>query len=264
MSWVLEHSEAKHGARLVLLAIAGHADDRGENSWASVASLARQARLEERSARQCLRRLEAEGEIEDEGRSNRGTHVYRIPGMAVQTLPIGGTEENAPAASAPRKNPTRGGQSSTPTPAKSAPELSVEPSRELSLTSSPEVESLCVLLADLIQANGVKRPSITTRWRDECRRLLDRDGYTAAQVEAVIRWAQGDSFWRSNILSMPKLREKFSALLLRMREPTRRGSEHVLDRIARDLIEEVSDGGQRPGSGTRPAPLGELPRVASR
>jgi hypothetical protein len=76
---------------------------------------------------------------------------------------------------------------------------------------------LCVLLADLVEANGAKRPSIGERWRDACRLMLDRDGRSAAQVEAVMRWASADDFWRSNILSMPKLREKFDQLSLRMR-----------------------------------------------
>jgi hypothetical protein len=33
----------------------------------------------------------------------------------------------------------------------------------------------------------------------------------------VLRWSQADEFWRSNILSMPKFREKFGQLAMRMR-----------------------------------------------
>lgn len=78
----------------------------------------------------------------------------------------------------------------------------------------PEIESLCSLLADEIEGNGAKRPVITKRWRDACRLMIDRDGRTPEQIEKAIRWSQGHEFWRSNILSMPKLREKYETLRL--------------------------------------------------
>ena len=79
-----------------------------------------------------------------------------------------------------------------------------------------DVEALCTLLADLIEANGSKRPAITKRWRDATRLMLDNDGRTLAEAERVIRWSQADGFWKTNILSMPKLREKYDQLRLRM------------------------------------------------
>ena len=79
-----------------------------------------------------------------------------------------------------------------------------------------DVESLCTLLADLIEANGSKRPNITKRWRDAARLMLDSDGRALAEAERVIRWSQADDFWKTNILSIPKLREKYDQLRLRM------------------------------------------------
>lgn len=80
------------------------------------------------------------------------------------------------------------------------------------VAARPDVEHLCDLLADLIEANGSKRPTVTARWRDSCRLLVDVDLRTVAQVENAIRWCQGDEFWRGNVLSMPKLREKYDQL----------------------------------------------------
>ena len=77
-----------------------------------------------------------------------------------------------------------------------------------------DVDGLCELLADCIAGNGSKRPTITRRWRDAARLLLDRDGRTVEQVAWIIRWSQADDFWRANVLSMPKLREKFDTLRL--------------------------------------------------
>lgn len=78
----------------------------------------------------------------------------------------------------------------------------------------PEVVALCDLLADLIEENGSKRPTIGKAWHDAARLLLDRDDRTEAQVEAIIRWSQADEFWRSNVLSMPTLRRQFDRLRL--------------------------------------------------
>jgi hypothetical protein len=87
-------------------------------------------------------------------------------------------------------------------------------SKELAIPERPEVEELCRHLADRIEKNGSKRPTITKTWRDAARRLLDRDGRTIEQVTRAIDWCQDDEFWRSNILSMPKLREKYDQLRL--------------------------------------------------
>ncbi len=70
------------------------------------------------------------------------------------------------------------------------------------------------MLADRIQANGSKRPTITGAWRTAARLMLDRDGRTEAQVALAISWCQDNEFWRANILSMPKLREKYEQMRL--------------------------------------------------
>lgn len=78
----------------------------------------------------------------------------------------------------------------------------------------PDVERICRHLADRIEANGSKRPAIAKTWRTAARLLMDSDGVSESQVHAAIDWCQTDEFWRSNILSMPKLREKYDQLRL--------------------------------------------------
>lgn len=80
-----------------------------------------------------------------------------------------------------------------------------------------DVEHLCTLLADLIESNGLKRPTITKKWRDASRLMLDRDKRDPTQAERLIRWTQTDEFWRGNVLSMPKFRDKYDQLLIRAR-----------------------------------------------
>ncbi len=81
--------------------------------------------------------------------------------------------------------------------------------------SNPEAERLCFLLAGLVEANGAKRPAITRAWVDAARLLLERDGRPLEEAERLVRWCQADSFWRANILSLPKFREKYDQLRLR-------------------------------------------------
>jgi hypothetical protein len=126
------------------------------------------------------------------------------------------------------------------TPAQISAELEVEPSnenqereKETSVVFDADVERLCILLADLVEANGSKRPKITHRWLQECDRLLRLDGKTPEQVERAIRWCQASAFWRANILSMPKLREKFETLRLQAKaEREQRGNGAPAPRLA--------------------------------
>lgn len=89
----------------------------------------------------------------------------------------------------------------------------VAPSRAAA-SSRPEVEALCEHLRNRIVANGSRTPAITNGWRDAARLMLDRDQRSLDQAHELIDWCQDHEFWRSNILGMPKFREKFDQLRL--------------------------------------------------
>lgn len=78
--------------------------------------------------------------------------------------------------------------------------------------SRPDVEKLLNQLEARVIANEFKPPVRTKKNRDAARLLLDRDGYTPEQVAWIIDWATNDEFWRPNIRSMSKLRDKFEQL----------------------------------------------------
>ena len=77
-----------------------------------------------------------------------------------------------------------------------------------------DVQRICDHLASAVAAIGSKRPVITKGWLDAARLMLDKDGRTEAEVIGAIDWCQSDEFWRANILSLPKLREKYDQLRL--------------------------------------------------
>ena len=77
-----------------------------------------------------------------------------------------------------------------------------------------DVTRICNHLADRIEANTGKRPAIGKTWHDAARLMVDRDNIAEADIHAAIDWATADEFWRANILSLPKLREKYQTLSL--------------------------------------------------
>jgi hypothetical protein len=83
----------------------------------------------------------------------------------------------------------------------------------------PDVEELLDHLDARIVGNGSKAPARTKRARDAMRLLLDKDGRTVEQIHHAIDWCQDDTFWRANILSAPKLREKYDQLRLAASRP---------------------------------------------
>lgn len=101
----------------------------------------------------------------------------------------------------------------------------------------PDVEALCTHLADRIEANGSPRPRVTKAWRDAARLMLDRDDRSPEQVHRAIDWCQGHDFWRANVMSMPKLREKYDQLRLQ----AVRAESRPVDRQAEVLRREMAD-----------------------
>ncbi len=79
MSWVLRHSRATLGSRLVLLSLADYADENGGSIWPSVKTICSDTLLSERQVQYALRNLEQLGEISVEQKGGgRRTTRYRI------------------------------------------------------------------------------------------------------------------------------------------------------------------------------------------
>jgi hypothetical protein len=89
MVWVLQHSEAKLGARLVLIALAEFAHDDGTKAFPSVETLSERARMSRRGVQAALRSLEADGSIEQTGTTRSGTNVYRVVMGGAESAPRG-------------------------------------------------------------------------------------------------------------------------------------------------------------------------------
>ena len=136
-------------------------------------------------------------------------YCYRVPDQPPDQDPdrvdvgsVSGQDESAPNRPVPVPDPV---------PVVS-PNGETSSGRSLALTERADVERICNHLADRIAEDGSKRPAIGKTWRDAARLMLDRDGRTEEEVHAAIDWCQSHHFWRTNVLSMPTLREKFDRL----------------------------------------------------
>jgi hypothetical protein len=87
-------------------------------------------------------------------------------------------------------------------------------------TVRPDIDGIIQGFSDLLKANDVKHKPGQS-WHTAARLLIDKDGYTPDQIMFVARFATNDDFWKSNILSIPKLREKFEALKIKAQAQAR-------------------------------------------
>jgi hypothetical protein len=128
-----------------------------------------------------------------------------------------------------------------------------KPSSE-AIAIRPEIIHLLDLLDSEIVGNGGKAPKRTKKNIDAVRLMLDRDQYTVDQIERAIHWCQSDEFWRSNILSMSKLREKYEQLRLAAQRPPYRGVAPQQSKAARNAAEyQRIFGGEHEHAGSIPA-----------
>ena len=78
---------------------------------------------------------------------------------------------------------------------------------------------LAKFLEKCITENNSKFPqneSQRQRWAKDFDLMIRRDKIDADDIAEVIDWCQNDSFWRSNILSGKKLRDRYQQLKMRM------------------------------------------------
>lgn len=111
-------------------------------------------------------------------------------------------------------------------------------------TPRPDVEALLDLLDSEIEANGGRKPKRTKKNEDAIRLMLDRDKIPAEDIAGAIRWCQADEFWRSNILSASKLREKYDTLRAQARR--KKSQQAPMSKAAQNAAryrEEFGDGG---------------------
>ena len=69
----------------------------------------------------------------------------------------------------------------------------------------------------LVNDPKAKKPNFQN-WAEHIDKLIRIDGRNEEEIKSIVDFCQSDNFWKSNILSTKKLREKFSQLVIKMSE----------------------------------------------
>lgn len=146
-NWVLNHSTARRGARLVLLVIAESAEHDGSNAWPSVETIATRANMSERAVQYALRQLERGGHIITEihaggpktRRADRRTNSYQVV-MDSRGAELAPRRPHGVQVMTPRgaSNGSHGVQVASPEPSLTRPEPSLGASSSQATRPNPE------------------------------------------------------------------------------------------------------------------------------
>jgi hypothetical protein len=231
-SWVWHGDETAGVAgneMILLLALADVADDNGRCRYAddevglTYDALAVKARVDRRTIERLIPKLRERGLVAHvkgaKGRANE--FAIAVPWAQSSTDSLSGNEsqEDADSPTAVQDSPTAG----TTFPDSDDIRTSIQRINVTTRNSSPVgaavtkgvrfAEPLCNVLSAELLANGVKH-TVSKVWLADARLLVDRDERDPHEAKALIEWACHDSFWRSNILSMPTFRKQYDKLRL--------------------------------------------------
>jgi hypothetical protein len=155
MGWVLEESQTRGEERLVLLAIANHADPQGGAAWPSIAQIAREANVYPDTAKRLVRQLHNGGHVTRHISASPDERIPRgkRPNLYVVTMDrdlidklreereadrMGGSERPGVATTRGQNNPPRGGQNDPGVGgSEQPPKPSLVPSRNRPSTQTP-------------------------------------------------------------------------------------------------------------------------------
>jgi hypothetical protein len=77
-----------------------------------------------------------------------------------------------------------------------------------------------------------KEPNLQ-KWANDVRLMMERDNRTEEQIRYLMNWCQNHSFWKSNILSPSKLREKFGQLVIQVKEEMSKQNKSTVNGVPR-------------------------------
>ena len=98
-------------------------------------------------------------------------------------------------------------------------------------------EEILALIINI--APSTKTPNMD-KWADTIRLMREADGLQHADIIRVFRWANSDSFWQSNILSISKLRKQYAQL--RLKSEGGQNNESAYERVCRKSKEREEAG----------------------
>lgn len=255
-SWVWHEatSEVSGNELILLLALADVADDHGrcrfvdDESALTYDGLAEKVRVDRRTIERLIPKLRERGLVEQvkgvKGRPNE--FAIAVPWAKKSTDNLS-ENDGGPVADSPttvQDSPTTATTFTDNSDSRtSLKRIDVTTDVTTSTVVKPETvgqrfaQPLCDVLAVELQRNEVKF-AVSKKWLADARLLIDSDGRDPHEARALIEWACRDSFWRSNILSMPAFRKQYDKLRLARERDT--GSRGIVagGQVAADILRQ--------------------------
>lgn len=128
------------------------------------------------------------------------------------------------------------------TPALPELELELESKRELKFSSSDSQVAQKIWLG-VLDVCPNRKPPMMGKWADTVRLMVERDGHSHQEILDLFAWVNKDSFWRVNILSPGKLREKWDQLQARRNQKPEISKKPKIDLDAIDAKYELERNG---------------------
>lgn len=196
-------------SKLVLLCLADCHNDGNGQCNPGVEYISRVSGLDRKTVISALANLEAIGAIRAEKEHGRSNQYTLLTSPEIGTGTENGTSTEIGTAPVPK--------TVLPPVPKTVPEPISEPKRNLKDNVAPEYISCAEWMWSLIQpvTQSPKKPNLKS-WAGDIRKLSEIDKRPLPVIAAVFKWANTDKFWRANILSPKKLREKFDNLFAQM------------------------------------------------
>jgi hypothetical protein len=235
INWVLRHSEATLGCRLVLIAMADTAHDDGSKTFQSVETIAEKARMSRRAVQAALRKLEEEGHIEVTGRTRSGTIVYTIRGVVTSPDEGGEADDGGGEARAGRGevDDRASGEAASPEP------LTIR-NRQGTKGALPEPMGFEEWMAAHCELTGQTPPGAATKARADLARkygALTGEGRSLDDMKLASLGAHSDVWRREH------------------------GKDFPRNVLVSEQVDELIEKGRRAAKKTTKAPAGKMVRT---
>ncbi len=204
-------------------------DGYGATCWASIPTIACETQFSERTVYRALSILVELGYLSKDSRTGQ-TNSYSINWDQLTPVSRSGVEHTEPLTPS---QPTPDSQSVTPdsqsvTPDSQSPNTKrnvIETKKKRNSSSKLRFDGEDLKFAEWMfskireVAPKSKKPNFQD-WANAIRLMREADKLSLDEIRKVFTWANQDQFWKTNILSVGSLREKFAGLDARMRSPS--------------------------------------------
>lgn len=241
---VLEHiATVGMTAVCVYVVLARYANNDSRTCYVGVETVAKTLGITPQAVRNCLKKLAVAQMITVEHRQHeRGrtlTNLYRLLDVAPreQAQPTLGLPNGGSTVVEGEAQPGLRGEGQ---PTLTQRRLLVEEDslKKKTPSSAPklrfveaDMETAKWMFCKIRALDGSQKEPSYPNWANTIRLIRERDGRTDQEIRDLFAWSNADSFWRTNILSPAKLREKWGQLSLKQKVGTN-GHSRAYDHVA--------------------------------